>query len=1291
MKSIITALLLFISVALAAQYNNLYFDQITDDSGRSLGFITGLEQDQNGFMWISTRSGLYRYDGYDYKLFRHNSKDSLSLPYNDITYMYLDSENRIWLRHYDQFSVFQNEQHSTEFKNLDDIHFDLEAKVVEDKDGNIWIGPSEKGLMKIETKTGEIMFYKKQPPMYSPKAISLVDSLIINNSPTALLNKIGNNADTSMIFNVKQKQHFVIISCGESDANSLYDYGALEKNNSKVWEMKPKQCKTAGGSLKNKLIIKPIVLQSGNYKLHYISDDSHSFEAFTGNAPDLISLYGIGIYAISENEFNLIQKTLKPFQPKNSLISNQIKDLLIDKNGQLCVLHDKGIECYNKKSKTFIFTPINYSELLGVDDSFSYLKFYLDTKNCFWIGTLYGLIKTNQQGNKLIIYQNRETNEVLTSNSIYSISEEKNGAIWIGTDEGLNILPSNAKHFIKIKADNKNRLYDNRILKVFEDRSSILWIATFEGLNRLKKSLFTYTNTNTEKYGGFIARFNKKGNLWFHKSENEFLEYNFNSDTSYSIKLNKDIFPLSEYFNEPEYQISDFQLVDASNALLAIDNKVYKYNFRTNKYKQIIYANAVIIGEDSIKNQVKRIVKASSGNYWIFTLDNVIEYSYLAKKKVSVIPYNFKIRSIYEIMRNPISDIINNNNGIMYVRTYQGIYWLNVIKKTFTSIFAFDEEIQNTSLINGNLDLYKNKQLWFATFPSVYKISITTNKIDTFYIENEIDVGLSSVLVQNDSIVWIYTNNGLFKLNTKTNNTDFITNSDGLADNNIIDTYLDLQSNLWLTSPKGLTKFDIAENKGVTFFSSTDYVSHQFIGNHYTFQQPKPKIIFFTSNGFISFFPDSINNTEPKIAITKISLFGKEYKLDSLIYHKKELLLNYDQNFIAFDFSSLDFTDPIKNQYIYYLENLDKDWTLTDASNRKATYTSIPPGEYIFHLNGSNNDKVWNSTEIKLRIIIKPPWWATITAYILYGITIIVSLFLFIRIRERSLQREKQILEQKVKERTEEVVQQNVEITKQRDEIVDQKKNITDSIHYASRIQTALLPSDIIVNELLNDYFILFKPRDIVSGDFYWMTQKDDEIIFIAADCTGHGVPGAFMSLLGISFLNEIVNKNDEHIQANEILNKLRAQVISSLSQTGEQGSSKDGMDLSLCVINTKTNKLQFAGAYNSLFLIRNNELLVIKADRMPIGFYFKGDTPFKNNDYQLQKDDILYMFSDGYADQFGGKTGKKYMSKNFKQFLLDNHTKSMEEQKQALEDEHNSWRGKTEQVDDIIVVGIKM
>ena len=130
------------------------------------------------------------------------------------------------------------------------------------------------------------------------------------------------------------------------------------------------------------------------------------------------------------------------------------------------------------------------------------------------------------------------------------------------------------------------------------------------------------------------------------------------------------------------------------------------------------------------------------------------------------------------------------------------------------------------------------------------------NKIDTFYIENEIDVGSSSLLVQNDSIVWIYSNNGLFKFNIKTKNTEYITNSDGLADNNIIDTYLDSQSNVWLTSPKGLTKFDIAENKGITFFSSSDYVSHQFIGNHYTFKQPKPKIIFFTSNGFISFYPD---------------------------------------------------------------------------------------------------------------------------------------------------------------------------------------------------------------------------------------------------------------------------------------------------------------------------------------------------------------------------------------------------------------------------------------------------
>ena len=254
-------------------------------------------------------------------------------------------------------------------------------------------------------------------------------------------------------------------------------------------------------------------------------------------------------------------------------------------------------------------------------------------------------------------------------------------------------------------------------------------------------------------------------------------------------------------------------------------------------------------------------------------------------------------------------------------------------------------------------------------------------------------------------------------------------------------------------------------------------------------------------------------------------------------------------------------------------------------------------------------------------------------------------------------------------------------------EIRKQNKHIEQSISYARRIQNAVLPSSNKIAELMPDHFILFKPRDVVSGDFYWMARKNNKLILAAVDCTGHGVPGAFMSMLGVSFLNEIVTKNHE-VAANEILNKLRVSVKNTLSQSGAENDTKDGMDMALCVIDYDTMIMQFAGAYNPLYLIRDKELIQYKADRMPIGSHLVEKESFTNHTIQLIKDDVFYLFSDGYIDQFGGVKESKFSSKAFRKLLLSVHEKTMPEQKTILEQNFNIWKGELNQIDDVLVIG---
>jgi len=282
----------------------------------------------------------------------------------------------------------------------------------------------------------------------------------------------------------------------------------------------------------------------------------------------------------------------------------------------------------------------------------------------------------------------------------------------------------------------------------------------------------------------------------------------------------------------------------------------------------------------------------------------------------------------------------------------------------------------------------------------------------------------------------------------------------------------------------------------------------------------------------------------------------------------------------------------------------------------------------------------------------------------------------------------------KIRTQRDEIELQRDELETHRDMVVHQKNEIIESINYAQRIQSAMLPPDTYFSELLNEHFVLYKPRDIVSGDFYWIRQVKQYIVLVVADCTGHGVPGAFMSMLGMSNLNEIVQRR-EITQAKDVLNELRKQIKRSLRQQGKRDESKDGIDMAICVLDLNSMKMQYAGANIPLYLIKDvkgtPELKEIKPDRMPLGYYHSKDKSFVNHDIQLEMGDTFYMFSDGFVDQVGGEQKKKFLSKNFKNLLLEIQDRTMHDQKEILEKTLANWMGDTSQIDDLLVVGVKV
>ncbi len=284
--------------------------------------------------------------------------------------------------------------------------------------------------------------------------------------------------------------------------------------------------------------------------------------------------------------------------------------------------------------------------------------------------------------------------------------------------------------------------------------------------------------------------------------------------------------------------------------------------------------------------------------------------------------------------------------------------------------------------------------------------------------------------------------------------------------------------------------------------------------------------------------------------------------------------------------------------------------------------------------------------------------------------------------------------------------QQNEEIEAQRDEIERQKefverqnKEITSSINYAQRIQRALLTPLAYLQENFNNFFVLYKPRNIVSGDFYWASKVGEKLVITAADCTGHGVPGAFMSMLGVSFLNQIVNieysYKPEKMNAADILNKMRKMIIETLGHGSEDGP-QEGMDMSLAIIDFESKNINIAAAYNSVYIIRNNEIITIPADRMPVGYHFvKINEDFTNKYFDFQKKDKVYMFTDGYQDQFGGDDHKKISPIKFREIILENNNLPMSEQMKVLDNFFINWIKNSprdiKQIDDILVLGYEL
>ena len=696
---------------------------------------------------------------------------------------------------------------------------------------------------------------------------------------------------------------------------------------------------------------------------------------------------------------------------------------------------------------------------------------------------------------------------------------------------------------------------------------------------------------------------------------------------------------------------------------------------KENTKKKLQITKVISETNNLASNFISYLYKAPNGAIWV---------GYQSESKVDRIILNkdlsFTITSfpITNLLSFNVSCILEDSGGDVWVTSNEGVWKLTPKTGYVSNEYAIFKNIQTIGKDwNGNM--------WLGS--SDVGAIILKNKLPVRYFENggtdtfekiSTKDGISSNCVNsilfNNDVVWFISNNGIneLKIDTYLNRVKEIKSynkGQGFAsyDNKPNTTVFDDNQFIWIGSVEGLTQYkhinDVEKN-------ANQKQASVFINN------------ILIENKQIDWSDESLFSTGDYSAIS-FDGFYNWYKIPN------NLVLDYTHNSIQFVLNTDNIADQKLMNYSYKLIGYDKDWIQLFNFN-EITYRNLPSGDYSLVIKTSLSNDFSNSKEYAYHFSVTPPFWKTTTFYV--GITLITLalLYFFVINREKRLKREKLKLELQVKARTSEIENKKKEIELQNVLIQGINKDLTDSIKYAQRIQQTILPDPTILAKYFTDSCIFYKPRNIVSGDYYWIKELNGLIYVAVVDCTGHGVPGAFMSLISSSILNEAV---EEHISQNNparILEHLRYEINVRLSQNTVDQLS-DGLDISLICYDKQKNTIEYVNANRPLYIISNDELITLASENVNIGGYADFNSVIPTKKVTIKKDDLLILFTDGITDQFGGDRNKKYNPARLRQFLLMNNHLELEELNSKLIKDISEWQGSYEQTDDILFIGLKI
>jgi ligand-binding sensor domain-containing protein/serine phosphatase RsbU (regulator of sigma subunit) len=1030
--------------------------------------------------------------------------------------------------------------------------------------------------------------------------------------------------------------------------------------------------------------------------------------------------------AIATSESGLLLLNTKTKQVKqfthqdsdrNTICNNTIRSIYKDIEGKIWIGTANGLDRFDVNNNRFEHFTI--SEDTSKSLLISSLLFIKGNGQDIWIGTENGgLSKYNLQSKQFVHYLHDNANvESINDNSIYSIYIDRQKRLWAGTfSSGINIADPNSEKFRKPNIVLKNQTVN----AIFKDSKNRLWVGTEEGLAVKKDNNTSY--------------------------------YTHNPADKNALPSN----PVLEVFEDNRGQIWVGTWTGGLSIFDEGKNQFRNFTIDPSDPTKLPNANILDITQHA---QNQQVLVASFGGFHIISPDTL----------TSITTYTHNPSEASSISSNQCRLIYEDKSHKIWIGTNQGLNQFDIDTKKF--------------------------------------IRYLNNKEDSNSISHN---SIRSIFQDSRGNLWVGTVDGLNKMLKDGKFTSFTT-LDGLPSNTINAILEDEKGNLWLSTNNGISCFNPDKKTFRNYDEGDGLQSNQFKSDSY-FQSRDGEMFFGGVSGLNAFYPREVrdNPNIPSLFLTDFKLFNQSIKIgdyDSLLKQHisgtKEITLNHTQSIFSIDFVALNLTQSYKNQYAYRLEGLEETWNYV-GTQRIATYTSLDAGTYTFRVKASNNDGKWNEAGISLQINILPPWWATWWFRLSSISLLLISAYSFYKVRTNFLKKQNLKLERQVIERTQQVVERTQEIEKKSKEVElanyqikikneellvseeelrqnmeeletnqellksqkeqleyafqelhKQNTKVNDSIRYAQRIQNAILPHEDILASAFAEHFVIFKPKDVVSGDFYWYFEiqnraanrlesknlelgmntitneqlpiTNDELpmtnnqlaisneqlpintekqnkeqpnystiqlsnyskkkFLAVVDCTGHGVPGAFMSMIGNTLLREIIESKKIY-QPAQILNELNKSIINSLNSKGK--SFQDGMDIVLCCFENTPNgqvKLTYAGAKRTLYYF-DTELHEIKGDHTSIGH--KADSQYTQSEQILQSNTTLFLTTDGWIDSINPER-KRFGSQRFKEMLLKAANLPLYAQKEVFTTILEEYEQGTEQRDDVLMVGVRV